>query len=346
MPPPAAIPAAGLRWTAAGLARLPLMPMLTLLLALSVACGGGGGSGNAGAPPAPTPAPPAATTALVIAAPTAADGADAGADADAGAIQSHLATKVLETGTQRVAFLLSTPKALVNVPQAQISVARRDGTVPPAQVVADYHEWPYGVRGSYSAPVAFPRPGEYVLTVDPIGGDVPGQAIIPVVALADAPIPSIGETPPASATKTLAAGLELAELSTAYAPDADLYRLSVADALASGRPSVIVFATPAFCTSPTCGPQVDTVSELRAAHPDAANYIHIELYDNPQEIQGDLSRARLVPAAAEWGFTQIPGWTNESWVFVLDRNGVIRHRFEGFATLAELTTALADAGGP
>ena len=342
MPAPTTIPT-GLRLTAAG---LPLMLTLALLLALAVACGGGGGRDNAGAPSPPTPAPPAATTALVIAAPTATDGADADTDADASAIQSHLATKVLETGTQRVAFLLSTPKALVNVPQAQISVARRDGTVPPAQVVADYHEWPYGVRGSYSAPVAFPRPGEYVLTVDPIGGDVPGQAIIPVVALADAPIPSIGDTPPASATKTLAAGLELAELTTAYAPDADLYRLSVADALASGRPSVIVFATPAFCTSPTCGPQVDTVSELRAAHPDAANYIHIELYDNPQEIQGDLSRARLVPAATEWGFTQLPGWTNESWVFVLDRNGVIRHRFEGFATLAELTTALADAGGP
>ena len=345
MPAPTTIPT-GLRSTA-GLARLPLMLTLPLLLALAVACSGGSGD-NAGAPPAPTQAPPAATTALVIAAPTATDGSDvgAGADADAGAIQSHLATKVLETGTQRVAFLLSTPKALVNVPQAQISVARRDGAIPPAQVVADYHEWPYGVRGSYSAPVAFLRPGEYVLTVDPIGGDVSGQAIIPVVALADAPIPSIGDTPPASATKTLAAGLELEELTTAYAPDAELYRLSVADALASGRPSVIVFATPAFCTSPTCGPQVDTVSELRAAHPDAANYIHIELYDNPQEIQGDLSRARLVPAATEWGFTQLPGWTNESWVFVLDRNGVIRHRFEGFATLGELTTALADAGSP
>ena len=344
MPAPTTIPT-GLRLTA-GLARRPLMLMLmlTLPLLLAVACSGGSND-NAGAPPPNTPAPPAATTALVIGAPTATDGASADAGADAGTIRSHLATKVLETGTQRVAFLLSTPKALVNVPQAQISVARRDGAVPPAQVVADYHEWPYGVRGSYSAPVAFPRPGEYVLTVDPIGGDVPGQAIIPVVALADAPIPSIGETPPASATKTLADGLELAELTTAYAPDADLYRLSVADALASGRPSVIVFATPAFCTSPTCGPQVDTVSELRAAHPDAANYIHIELYDNPQEIQGDLSRARLVPAATEWGFTQLPGWTNESWVFVLDRNGVIRHRFEGFATLAELTTALADAGG-
>ena len=121
--------------------------------------------------------------------------------------------------------------------------------------------------------------------------------------------------------------------------------MSVAEAVASGKPSVIVFATPAFCTSPTCGPQVDTVSELRAEHPDAANFIHVELYDNPQEIQGDLSRAELVSAADEWGFTQIPGWTNESWVFVLDGDGVVRQRFEGFATLSELEAALATVGG-
>ena len=135
------------------------------------------------------------------------------------------------------------------------------------------------------------------------------------------------------------------DLTTAYEPDAELYRVSVAEAVASGKLSVVVFATPAFCTSPTCGPQVDTVSELRVEHPDAANYIHVELYDNPQEIQGDLSRAELVAAADEWGFTRIPGWTNESWVFVLDGDGIVRQRFEGFATLAELKAALADVGG-
>jgi hypothetical protein len=53
----------------------------------------------------------------------------------------------------------------------------------------------------------------------------------------------------------------------------------------------------------------------------------------------------LVPAADEWGFTQIPGWTNESWVFVLDDEGIVRQRFEGFATLAELEAALAEVGG-
>lgn len=261
------------------------------------------------------------------------------------AIKSYLATKVLEVGTQRVAFLLSTNKALVKAPQSRVVVTRPQGSEPLSEITADYNEWPYGVRGSYSTPIEFTEAGEYLLTVTPVGGDVEGEAHISVTVLADAPVPSVGDTPPSSQTKTLGDGLELVDVTTAYQPDAGLYEVSVADAVGSGKPSVIVFATPAFCTSPTCGPQVDTVAELRAEHPDAANYIHVELYDNPDEIQGDLSRAELVPAADEWGFTRIPDWTNESWVFVLDGDGVVRQRFEGFATLSELEAALMEVAG-
>ena len=247
--------------------------MLTLAAGLTLAAVACGGSA-----PEPQPAP---TAAPVIQVPT--------IDPTDDAIQSHLATKVLEVGTQRVAFLLNTQKALIDAPQSEISVTHADGSAPIAQVTADYNPWPYGVRGSYAAPVEFPEPGKYVLTVTPVGGGVSGEALIDVEVLPEAPIPSIGDTAPASGTKTLGDGIAVFDLTTDYEPDEELYRLSVADAIASQRPTVIVFATPAFCTSPTCGPQVDTVSELRAAHPDAANYIHVELYDNPAEIQGDLS---------------------------------------------------------
>ena len=334
-----------LRRSAAALARSLAGIAGAGLLMAAVAC-----AADTPAPPAVSESEPAPTRLLVPTLSPDAAGADEAAGADAPTLRYHLATKVLETGTQRVAFLLTTAKGLVNAPQAQIAVSHQDGGAAPAPVIANYHEWPYGVRGSYSAPVNFPQPGDYTLTVTPIGNGassdgVSGFAEIPVSVQSADPVPSVGEMPPASATKTANDGQPLSELTTAYEPDAALYRHSIADAIVSGRPSVIVFATPAFCTSPTCGPQVDTVAELRAARPDAANYIHIELYDNPQEIQGDLARARLVPAAAEWGFTQLPEWTNESWVFVLDAGGVIRHRFEGFATLAELQAALSDAGG-
>ena len=308
----------------AGIQKSAAVVIAILLCITAVACAG------------PTVTPTATPEAISV--PTAAP--------DGETIHHHLATKLLEVGEQRVAFLLSTQKALVKAPQSRIVVTRRQGTAPAVEITADYNEWPYGVRGSYSAPVEFPEAGDYLLTVTPIGGGVTGAARIPVTVLPDASVPSVGDTPPASQTKTLGDGLDLPDVTTAYQPDAGLYEVSVADAIASGRPSVIVFATPAFCTSPTCGPQVDTVAELRVAHPDVANYIHVELYDNPSEIQGNLSRAQLVSAADEWGFTRTPGWTNESWVFVLDADGVIRQRFEGFATLSELETALLAVAGP
>lgn len=310
-----------------------------LLLALAIAAAAMACGGTA---PTPTAAPTATRQVIQVATPDA---------AAADTIKAHLATTVLDTGTQRVAFLLETPKALVKAPTVEVSVAHAAGAAPPSSVTAQFNEWPYGVRGSYTAAVDFPAPGNYVLTatVDDAGNDadaaVMGAVDIPVTARAQSPVPSVGAAAPATATKKLGDGLELPQLTTAYQPDPELYRQSIADAVAADRPAVIVFATPAFCTSPTCGPQVDTVAELRAAHPAAASYIHIELYDNPDEIQGDLTRARLTPAATEWGFTQIDHWTNESWVFVLDADGIIRHRFEGFATLAELEAALGDVGG-
>ncbi len=308
--------------------RAALLVIASALMVMAlVGCGGS----------APEPPPAESVAAPVIQVPT--------VDPGGTEIQSHLATKVLEVGTQRVAFLLNTQKALIKAPQVSILVAPVDESGPAIGITADYNAWPYGVRGSYVAPVYFQSPGDYRLTVMPVGGEVSGEAVINVTVAADSPIPSIGEAAPASETKTLNGATEVTDLTTSYEPDNELYRMSVAEAVASGKPSVVVFATPAFCTSPTCGPQVDTVSELRAEHPDAANYIHVELYDNPDEIQGDLSRAELVSAADEWGFTQIPGWTNESWVFVLDGDGIVRQRFEGFATLAELEAALATVGG-
>jgi hypothetical protein len=132
-------------------------------------------------------------------------------------------------------------------------------------------------------------------------------------------------------------------LTTDFTPDPDLYQLTIAEGVISGRPTVVVFATPAFCTSPTCGPQVDTVSELKELRREDANFIHVELYDNPEEIQGDLSKAILTDLVHEWGLTSIPDWFNESWTFILGRDGRIAQRFEGFATLEELDIALQAA---
>ncbi len=66
----------------------------------------------------------------------------------------------------------------------------------------------------------------------------------------------------------------------------------------------------------------------------------MELYDNPSEIKGDLTRARLNDLVRIWGLSSNPDWFNESWTFVLGADGRIAPRDEGFASLEELDAAL------
>ena len=62
--------------------------------------------------------------------------------------------------------------------------------------------------------------------------------------------------------------------------------------------------------------------------------MHVDLYENPDEIQGDLSRANIASAVREWNLP-----SNE-WTFVIDGAGVITARFEAFATFAEIEQEL------
>ena len=262
-------------------------------------------------------------------------------EAAQGQIKPILATTVLRVGPQRIAFLLSSSEALIKSPHATISSEfLGDGQATTETKRALFHLWPYGVRGSYSAQVTFDRSGPWQLNISVDGPDGPATTELLVEVAESVDIPEIGAVPPFSPSKTLSTVERLEQLTSDYTPDPDLYRLSITEAIISGRPTVIVFATPAFCTSPTCGPQVDTVSQLKEGHLGEANFIHVEYYDNPEGIQGDLSKATLVNLVQEWGFSAIPDWFNESWTFVLGSNGRIAQRFEGFASLEELEESL------
>lgn len=255
-------------------------------------------------------------------------------------VRPILATTVLRTGTQRVAFVLHTEQALVTASSVDVVTTFLDGAAPGETRRATFHAWPYGTRGSYTTPLTFPQAGRWRLDISVPEGDGILRTSLPLMVAESSGVRDVGSVAPFSRNKTLAQGYALAELTSAAEPDPAFYRLTVAEAIISGKPSVVTIASPAFCVSPTCGPQVETMSALREAYQDDVNFIHVEVYDNPQEVQGDLRRARVSPVAQEWGLTSIPGWTNESWVFVIGKNGRITQRFEGYAAADELDAAL------
>ena len=295
-----------------------LVPALAILaVSLAVACGSG------------ATATPSSAPATVPAA------------AGSGGLEPILATTVLHVGAQRVSFLLTTPDALVKVPQATVtSVFLGDGQPVTETKRAGFHLWPYGVRGSYATEINFDRPGRWRLDIVVDHETVQGRTHVEVDVAAESIVPGIGTVPPLSHNKTLPNVGDIQRLTTHYSPDPDLYQITIADAVTTGKPTVVVFASPAFCTSPTCGPQTETVTELKEGYGDQANFIHVEIYDNPHLIQGDLSQATLVQSVQDWGISAVPGWFNESWTFVLGPDGAIAQRFEGYATLEELEEAL------
>ena len=254
--------------------------------------------------------------------------------------KSILGTTLLRTGTQRVAFLLSTATDFVRVPEATVTTTFLDGDAVGETATARFHEWPFGTRGSYVTRLTFSQAGTWRLVIE---GES-GEAMLDVHVAETSIVRDIGQIGVFSNTKTLdSAGGDISSITSHYRPDPALYEITVAESLFSGRPSVVVFASPAFCTTATCGPQVETVTELREAYPDAADYIHVEVYDNPHEIQGDLTKGVLSPVLAEWGIDQVEHYRNESWTFVLGADGRIAERFEGYATFEELEEALQAA---
>ncbi len=183
-----------------------------------------------------------------------------------------------------------------------------------------------GFNGFYAANVTFDRQGEWDVRLESRGGRA-ATSTINVGAIA--PVPTTGKSAIASESKTIDR-FDIDELTTDPDPDLDLYQMTVADAVTSGKPSVLVFATPAFCRTAVCGPIVDEVSEIRPDYPDF-NFVHVEVYEPLDQTDNEL--IPVLPVV-EW---QLP---SEPWVFVVDGEGTITSAFEGFLTQDELRQAL------
>ena len=301
--------------------------LVALILALTIAC----------APQSaePTPAPAHAIELELIRGPVSQDG-----------VQAIFATPDLGVGQNRVAFALQSPDGLIDAPSATVQSfyepdpdAGQSALGEPAQTaLALFRPFPLVQRGLYAAQLTFDKPGAWGIQATTLGEDgAPIRARL-FFDVAERPAaPAVGDAAPRSQSRTLEDVESVAQLTTGTLQDADLYGVAIADAVQNGKPTVIVMASPAFCVNAVCGPQVEVLSELKDEFAGRANFIHIDLYDNPHEIQGDLDRAIISPVVREWNLP------SGEWTFVIDRAGAIAARFEGFATLDELRDALGDA---
>ncbi len=236
-------------------------------------------------------------------------------------------------GEQRVMFALVDPETdeFLASPDIAATMNLRDENGSPLGTYPMEFIWSVpDVRGLYVAHPDIPEAATYQATIDAEGFATAGP--VGFVAFDDSPLVQPGDPAPASETRRAAEFPDLSVITSDPEPDPAMYQLSVAEAVSDGTPAVIVFATPAFCTSAACGPLLDQVKALRPGYP-GIDFVHVEIYDDLQvEAVEDLT---TVPAVTEWGLP------SEPWVFVVDDAGNVTASFEGAASDAELQAAIA-----
>ena len=201
--------------------------------------------------------------------------------------------------------------------------------------IAKFVRWPSGFQGVFTTSLEFNVPGIWELQVDTTTSE--GKAVTARGALQvneESLTPGIGNPPPSSITPTGDSVENLATITSSPDPDPDLYQLSVHEALRAGKPLVVVFATPAFCVTATCGPQVSVISQLKEQYSGRANFIHVEVVKDPHLIEGGRHSSAFVEAVTDWGLP------TEPWTFIIDEGGLVHAKFESFAALEELANSL------
>jgi thiol-disulfide isomerase/thioredoxin len=98
-----------------------------------------------------------------------------------------------------------------------------------------------------------------------------------------------------------------------------MYQYSVDQALASGKPVLLEFATPAHCTP--CDRQLQMIKSLLQKYEGKMIFIHMDQYNSPEAY-----RAYRVPG--------------DPWTCVIDSQGVVRFQQAGSMLYSELESAI------
>lgn len=247
-------------------------------------------------------------------------------------LQVILVATDMAVGRERFAFaLMGENNTLLQDAETSVTFFKLSGDV--AQPVASgspvFYASPADHGGVYVIRADFDTPGPWgaEIRANLAGGRpaVPQRVAFQVQMVPKAP--GVGDTPPATANRTLAGGAKLTDITSDPSPDPDLYALTVDEAARSGRPTVILFSSPAYCSSRLCGPVTDEIKSLKNEWGDQVNFIHLEVFKSFQPLV-------TADEMLSWGLS------TEPWVFVLDSDGKVADRLEGNVTRSELAPIL------
>lgn len=253
-----------------------------------------------------------------------------------------VASSDLVTGSERLLVILRDSEGAAlggpDIP-ATFSVGPEGDPAAAREVAASFTWIVPDAFGLYRAEVDLTHPGLWSVAARLGSEAIPATSFL-VKDVAATPVP--GEAAPRSATPT-ATQNDISAITTDPDPDPRFYELSLQDALTNGRPTVVVFATPAYCTTQACGPMLDQVKAIAPSWPDV-DFVHVEVFsvevpehthdeEDPAPHSHDATLSQ-VPAVLQWGLP------TEPWVFIVDGAGIVAARFEGTVAPGEIEAVL------
>lgn len=221
-----------------------------------------------------------------------------------------------------------------------------------------------GATGAYVTQADFDETGDWGVQIT---GSKDGDQIGPI-NLAFQVVPpeqtlNVGDPAPKSRQTLASEVADITEIDSMSPPD-PLHDLAIADAVASGKPSVILFGTPAFCETQVCGPVMEAVMlPLYDQYKSEANFIHVEPYFLETMRSGaglcavpafniDLARSGVGEGVGPCPTLTVEELqaAGESWslntepiIFVVDSEGNIAGKFEAVVGPGEVEDALVNA---
>ena len=314
----------------------PLGVALFGMALITAGCGGSSDStsptGEAAAPSAKSFPSPAGRTLEQIA-------ADEGAESD---LVVAPASQVFHQGENRFGFgVFTVSREPVTDAEVALYVARPDEPARgpyPASTESLAVDAPFQSRSTstdpdaaqvvYAAAVDFGGKGEWrILALVKEGGGYSYTPVPSAVVDAFPQVPKEGRKAPIINTPTADdVGGDLSQIDTRQ-PPSTMHEDDFADAIGK-EPIVLLFATPALCSSRVCGPVVDIAEQVKAERGDEAAFIMQEIYKDNMVDKGLREQVKTY---------RLP---SEPWLFVIGTDGKISTEIEGAFSEGELNAAL------
>ena len=322
-------------------ARAGLVLLATALLALAGCGGGDAGTGSASRPaPAASDFPSAKGKTLEQALSPA---------AGPGPVVTP-AARVLRLGDNRFSFgVFTTGREPIDDAEVAIYAAPgrnlsgpaigpfpariEDLTTEPAFEAKTTSEDPNAAKVVYVTDIPLDKPGPWAFgaLIRQDDGSYQGSLLSTPSLVGQFDPVGVGDRAPRVSTPTADEVSNISQIDTRVPPD-DMHQDDLAEVLGK-EPVVLLFATPALCQSRICGPVVDVAQQVQRDFGDKAAFIHMEVYNDNDASKGLRPQMRAY---------RLP---SEPWLYVIDRNGVVRTAIEGAFSVDELTAAVREVTG-